>query len=149
VICRAVIGRVDDPAIERAGIDWVDVGWQQTLRRALRLVSQGGRRVDVLLPPGGRLSHGDVLAAGPPVVAVRLATIAVLCIHAGDPVTLGRIAFDLGNRHVPVQITPDGLLTPDDGPARGVAASHGLACETIESRFYPEPVTLDDPPPRF
>lgn len=124
-------------------VDWVDVNWEQTLRRSLRLTSRGGQKVDVLLPPGGRLAHADVLADGPPAVAVCLEEIDVLAIQVTDPILRGRLAFHLGNLHVAAQIMPTSILTPDDGPARAAADLFGLSFAVETTRFYPEPVTLD------
>jgi urease accessory protein UreE len=58
-------------------------------------------------------------------------------------VTAGRLAFHLGNLHLPAQVTHDAILTPDDGPARAAAEQFGLPWAATVQRFYPEPVTLD------
>lgn len=144
MICRGPVGCVAEDA---AGVDWVDMDWTHTLRRALRLTSRGGRRVDVLLPPGGRLKHGDVLVGEDVPVAVWLMTIDLLEIRCIDPIIRARVAFDLGNQHLPAQMTPRSILTPDDGPARAIAAARHAEIEVIHHRFYPEPVVLE--PGRF
>jgi urease accessory protein len=140
VICRGSLGRVEDDAL---GVDWVDIDWTHTLRRAMRLVSRAGRRVDVLLPPGGRLAHGDLLVVGETPVAVWLAEIDLLKIVCPDPVVRARVAFDLGNLHLPAQMTPVSILTPDDGPARQIAHARHAEIEPVRQRFYPEPVVLE------
>ncbi|MDB5326187.1 MAG: UreE urease accessory protein C-terminal domain [Phycisphaerales bacterium] len=119
------------------------MNWEQTLRRSLRLTSRGGVKVDVLLPPGRRLAHADVLAEGLPAIGVCVEEIDVLAIQVVDPVLRGRLAFHLGNLHVAAQITPQSILTPDDGPARAAADLFGLSFAVESARFYPEPVTLD------
>lgn len=141
MICRAVVGRIDDAT--DAGVDWVEIDWKQSLRRALRLTSGNGRSVDVLLPPGGRLRQGDVLFAGPPVIAVRIEAIDVLRVEVSDVATLGRLAFDLGNRHLPAQFYGSAVIVIDDGPTRQLAAAYGLPFAVERLRFYPEPVLLD------
>ncbi|MGN6504783.1 MAG: hypothetical protein ACTHM6_04385 [Tepidisphaeraceae bacterium] len=149
MICRGVIGRREagfesgEGSHGGSACDCVDLNWQQTLRRALRLVSRGGRRVDVLLPPGGRLRHGDVLCEAPVPIAVCVEEIAVLSIQFVDAKQAGRLAFDLGNRHLPAQVTGDAILTPDDGPARALAQEHGLCWKIVPARFYPEPILLE------
>lgn len=140
MICRDVLGYVHD---EEAELDWVKVSWEQSLRRALRLVSRGGERVDVLLPPGQRLKQGDVLAYSPDTIAVQMETIAVIAIQTPNALMAARLAFHLGNLHLPAQVTADAIFTPDDGPARSAAEQFGLTWTPATARFYPEPVTLN------
>ncbi|MGC4033886.1 MAG: hypothetical protein QM754_19570 [Tepidisphaeraceae bacterium] len=136
-----MVGQIESDAEE--GVDWVEIDWKQSLRRALRLTSVGGSRVDVLLPPGGRLRQGDVLFAGPPKIAVRIEIVDCLRIQVSDSATLGRLAFDLGNRHLPAQFFGNEMVVIDDGPTRQLAASFGLPFAAERLRFYPEPVLLD------
>src|SRR5690242_9348246 len=116
MICRVVLGTVSD---DTPAVDWVEIDWPQTLRRALRLVSNAGKRVDVLLPPGGRLRHGDVLfTSSTGQIAVFLRTCDVLALRPADKKSGLRLALWLGNLHLSAEVSENVVYTPDDGPAQ-------------------------------
>ena len=77
-------------------------------RRRILLRTEGGAEVLLDLPQAVRLRHGDglVLDDGG-VVRVCASPKPLLEIHAHDEGELVRIAWHLGNRHLPVQLLGD------------------------------------------
>jgi urease accessory protein len=84
-------------------------------RSRFRATLLSGEEIGVDLPPGTLLRHGDrLLLADGRIVAIEAAPERLLEVHAHDAIELARIAYHIGNRHVPVQIG-DGFvrLLPD------------------------------------
>lgn len=124
--------------------DEVELGWLDLTRRALRTVSRSGRPIGILLPLGVALRHGDVIFeddASCIVVVHRPSE--VWRIRAASSNALATIALELGNMHVPVEVTVEGdLYTPPDGPTEGVLRRAGVSYELCERRFVPLRATV-------
>ena len=103
------------------------------------LRTETGRELLLDLPRTARLRDGDglVLDSGN-IVRVRAKPEPLLEIHAPDPGTLVRIAWHLGNRHLPVQLLPERIrIRPDHVIAEMVQALGGRI-DSIEAAFDPE-----------
>lgn len=124
-------------------IDRVLLDYDERSRRRALMRSEGG--LDILLDQERprHLRHGNafVLADGREVVieAKRESLIAISC---ADTATLVRIAWHLGNRHLPTQISPAGqggeLRIRADYVIEGMARGLGGDCRAIEAPFDPE-----------
>jgi urease accessory protein len=87
------------------------LGFADRNRRRGRLATDGGEPVLLDLPQPGALADGDGLAfEGGGWVAVRAAPEDVLDVEAADPRHLARLAWHLGNRHLPLEVLGDGRL---------------------------------------
>jgi len=139
MICREILGTVSEDA---ANVDWIEIDWPQTLRRALRLVSNAGKRVDILLPPGGRLRHGDVLFDSPNGrIAVYLRTCDVLALRPSGAEIGYRLMLRLGNQHLLAEVDGNVVYTPDDGPAQMLAEQLNVPFSRVRRRFFPDVVS--------
>ena len=142
MLCDRVLGNVASlPPDRRAEktIDTLDVTWRDCARRAVRGTTRGGVAVGVLLPLGQSLRHGDVLFED----EARLVVASVIPIEVWvgsfeDPRSMAAAALELGNLHVPVEVT-DGLalIALPDGPTRGVFDRRAAKWETQRRRFAP------------
>ncbi len=90
----------------------VTLGFADRYRRRVRLrLDEGGADILLDLPRAVRLSDGDGLGLSDGGwVLVRAACEDVIDIRAANAVEAMRLAWHLGNRHLPVQILPDGGL---------------------------------------
>jgi urease accessory protein len=113
-------------------------------RSRLRATLDDGREVGLFLPRGTVLRGGDVLAdehgAVIRVVAAQEALYEVTAAEgAVDPgFDLLRAAYHLGNRHVPVQLSPRRLRLERDAVLREMLLRLGLCVDAIVSAFEPE-----------
>ncbi|MBV7296512.1 urease accessory protein UreE [Enterovibrio paralichthyis] len=75
------------------------------IKSRLRITLDDGREAGLFLPRGNTLRSGDVLKAeSGEEVRVIAADEKVSTAHAEDGVLLARLAYHLGNRHVPLQV---------------------------------------------
>ena len=109
--------------------DTVDIPWHECAARALRKTTRAGREVRILLPLGRSARDGDILAAGTTTPGEGKPT-AMLRVHVPacevwvtgpvDTDLLTTVALELGNLHVPVEVSQGRLIVISDGPTREV-----------------------------
>jgi urease accessory protein len=108
-------------------------------RRRLMLHTEAGRALLLDLPRTVRLQHGDglVLESGD-IVCVRAKPEPLLEIHAHEPGALVRIAWHLGNRHLPVQFLPNRIRIRPDHVITEMVQALGGHIDSVEAAFDPE-----------
>lgn len=119
----------------------VTLAFDDRHRRRIRLSDDSGEAFLLDLPEAEHMHEGDGLALDSGgVLQVRAAIESVLDITCTDLVHTARIAWHIGNRHIPVQVLDDGALR--------IRADHvlaemlrGLGCDVSERKaaFSPEP----------
>lgn len=127
-------GTWDNPASDRVLIDW-----DRRHRRRILLRTEGGADVLLDLPQAVRLRHGDGLALdGGGVVRVEARPERLLDIHAHSPAELVRIAWHLGNRHLPVQLMGSHIRIRADYVIADMVRGLGGHVAELDAPFDPE-----------
>lgn len=122
-----------------AEADRVLVDHDRRFRRRIVLSTEAGRDVLVDLPQAVRMRDGDGLVLdGGGVVRVCAKPEKLLEIHAHDDGEMVRIAWHLGNRHLPVQLFSDRVRIRDDHVIREMVEGLGGHIKEIEAPFDPE-----------
>ena len=129
----------------RRGAYKVDVKGQLVLPFAARrngqeaaVQLQSGEAVVLKLPPGEVLRGGDLVTASDGRVIEVIAAPEKLLHVAGA--ALPRIAYILGNGHVPVQFGDGFMRLPDADQLEQALRQHGLEVSRVEEAFEPEVV---------
>ena len=121
----------------------VQLDWDVRQKSRFAATDSGGRELGVFLPRGTLVRGGDVLVAEDgSLVRVLAAPQTVLritpCAQHGSPFDLTRAAYHLGNRHVPIELTPGYLqIEPDHVLADMLRAMH-LTVVELQAPFEPE-----------
>jgi urease accessory protein len=120
-------------------IDSVVLSFDHRFRRRILLRSEGGRDILLDLPQAVRLRQDDglVLADGG-IVRVRARDEALLEISAASPGLLQRIAWHLGNRHLPVQFCGACLRIRADHVIADMVQGLGGNVLAVAAPFDPE-----------
>lgn len=122
-------------------VDFVDVPWDEC-GRTLKKRSRGGEEVRVLLPPGQRLRHGDVLFEDASRrVVVNVPPCEVIVARPAGQREAAVLALELGNLHWPAQVTEAEVLFVEDGPPMEVLRQLNVAWSRELRRFEPAPVS--------
>ena len=121
-----------------AEIDRVLIDFDRRHRRRILLRTEQGREVLLDLPQAVRLRDGDGLAVPDGVVRVCARPEPLLEIHAHDDTALVRIAWHLGNRHLPVQLLGSHIRIRADHVIKEMVEGLGGHVEAIEAPFDPE-----------
>jgi urease accessory protein len=125
-----------DPKLE---IDHVLIDYDSRFRRRIVLTTISGAEVLIDLAEAVRLRDGDgLVTAFGGVICVRAQSEPLLEIrthHEGD---LVRIAWHLGNRHLPVQLLGDRIRIRADHVIKAMVEGLGGHADPIEAAFDPE-----------
>jgi urease accessory protein len=108
-------------------------------RRRLVLKTEEGEAVLLDLPVAAHLRGGDrLLLDDGAVLAVEALDEPLLHITAKDNASLIRIAWHLGNRHLPTQLLDDALRIREDHVLEAMVRLLGGAVEHVAAPFDPE-----------
>lgn len=119
--------------------DTVTLDHEGRSRRRIALKSDAG--VDFLLDldKAAGLEDGDALKLEDGLlVQVRAALQRLLEVRAEIPLRLLKIAYHVGNRHTPAEITPEAVYIEDDPVLAEMARGQGCIVTPIMRAFRPE-----------
>jgi urease accessory protein len=118
--------------------DVVVLDWEARRKSRQRITTGRGREIAIALPTGTILEDGDVLFAGDSFyVAVEAKEEDLMVISPKNINESARIAFELGNRHLPVSIRENTILTLYSHDTESVMESLGAAYERRKGIFEP------------
>ena len=110
---------------------------RQKSRLHTRLVS--GEEVGLMLPRGEILRGGDLVTASDGrVIEIISQEEKILHIEASSPQALAKVAYHLGNRHVPVQVGETFLRITEDHVLEEMVRKLGAKVSHVEAPFEPE-----------
>jgi urease accessory protein len=132
-------------AFEKAGArhglidDEVLLDFDQRHRRRIAMTGLRGIEFLLDLPRAERLRNGDaLLLEDGRRVRVKAAPEPLARITAPEPGALVRIAWHLGNRHLPVMLATDHLFIRRDHVIEDMVRGLGATVELVEAPFDPE-----------
>jgi urease accessory protein len=122
-----------------AAIDTVTLAYLDRHRRRIRLVADSGEIFLLDLARAYHLAEGDGLELnGGAYLRVRSAPEPVLEIEAADRAALLRIAWHLGNRHLPLQVAGERLRIRADHVIADMVTGLGARLTRLDAPFDPE-----------
>lgn len=132
VIRRADLGT-------RIAIDTVTLDREARYRRRIAMKSDRGHEFLLDLAEATYLEGGDALAlSNGDLVKVLAAPEDLLEIHAHDPLALARIAWHIGNRHTPAEITEHAIYIKPDHVLAEMVEGLGAHVHEVRRPFEPE-----------
>jgi urease accessory protein len=124
---------------KNAALDTVTLPYLDRHRRRIRLTADSGEAYLLDLPRPHHLVEGDGLELeGGGHLRVRAAPEPVFEIEAGHQADLLRIAWHLGNRHLPLQVAGGRLRIRADHVIAEMVAGLGGRITRLEAPFDPE-----------
>jgi urease accessory protein len=138
-----IIDRVAKPTTQdaRPVIDRVALTWEQRQRSRQKLRTLQGREIALALPTGTQLQAGDLLAVLEGWITVELAPEDVLLIRPRSLQETAFVAYQIGNRHLPLEIAEQGLKTLYEPVLETYLGRQGMAVERTQLPFTPVSAT--------
>lgn len=126
-------------AWDGVAVDTVVLCYDDRYRRRMTMTGTGGLDFVLDLPKAGVLADGDALVLSDGrLVAVKAAAEPLLEITCADPVHLAKVAWHLGNRHLPTQIDGARILIREDHVIEDMVLGLGADVKHVEAPFTPE-----------
>jgi urease accessory protein len=120
-------------------VESVELSFDQREKSRLRAMLASGEEIGIQLKIGTILSHGDKLALNDGrIVEVIAANESLHEVRATNITQLARIAYHVGNRHVPLQVNDDHLLMLPDHVLRSMVEGLGGSVREVKRGFQPE-----------
>ena len=119
-------------------IDRVLIDWDRRHRRRILLRTESGADLLLDLPQAIRLRQGDGLLVDGGIVQVEARPEPLLELHAHSPDALVRIAWHLGNRHLPVQLMDGRVRIRADHVIADMVRGLGGHVTELSAPFDPE-----------
>jgi urease accessory protein len=129
----------------RSARDSVTVDFDDRHRRRKRYAGEKGTSFVLDLPEAVVLRDGDgLLLEGGGVILVRAAPESLIEIRAQDAMHLMRLAWHVGNRHLPAEIGADCILIREDHVILRMLEGLGATVRLVNAPFNPEGGAYDE-----
>jgi len=134
------IAVVRKPAVKPDRVaDRVTLDHEGRRRRRVALKGEGGLDLLLDLDKATALNDGDALKLEDGrLVEVKAAAQPLLEVRAENPLRLMRIAWHIGNRHTPAEITADAIYIEDDHVLAEMVRGQGCTATLVQRPFQPE-----------
>lgn len=132
VVRRADLGR-------RITIDTITLDREARWRRRIAMKTDRGHEFLLDLAEATYMAHGDALElSNGALVKVQAAPEDLMEIHAHDAPSLARIAWHIGNRHTPAEITDHAIYIKPDHVLAEMVEGLGAHVHRVTRPFEPE-----------
>lgn len=136
MVITNIIGNLDERESTTKQIDWLELEWEELNKRILRKQTEGKREIALSLESSGTLKFGDILFEDDQmIVAIRTELEKAYVIKPTNMREMGRMAFEIGNRHTPCIIEDDEILVRYDHTLEKLMDEVGVTYEQTERRF--------------
>jgi urease accessory protein len=113
------------PGREDKNHDYVHFSWYEVGKRHMKKISERGEAVGISLEHG--LRDGDILYEDEQtIISAKAEPVDLLVAVAKTPALLARVCYELGNRHLPVIIGEEGVVTPWEEPLAAHLTAQGF-----------------------
>ena len=137
MLITKVAGHLDDYESSNKEIDWLELEWEDLNKRILRKETENGTEVAVNFESNNTLRYGAVLFEDEnTLIAVRTKLEKVYVIKPKTMQEMGKMAFEIGNRHTMCIIIEDEeILVRYDQTLEKLIEEVGVSYEQAERRF--------------
>lgn len=119
--------------------DHIVLDYDARHRRRFRYIAKGGTDFVLDLARATVLRHGDGLRLSDGrVVRVEAVPEALMMVRGAGPLDLLKLAWHIGNRHLPAQIHEDHILLRRDGVILDMLLGLGARVDVLDAPFTPE-----------
>jgi urease accessory protein len=129
---------------QAAPVDRITLSYDERHRRRIRFVAEEGTEFLLDLPRTTVLRGGDGLRLEDGgIILVAAAAEALLAVTAADAEQLARLAWHIGNRHLPAQMGGGRILIREDSVIEQMLIGLGANVQHVTESFTPEAGAYD------
>ena len=115
MVVERVLGNINDYDCNNRSVDKVYLEWYEFEKKLLKKTAQSGEEIGIRL--SSHLHDGDILYEDDEkVILVELLPTELMVVKVKSVQEMGRLCFELGNRHLPISIREYCVMVPYDEP---------------------------------
>lgn len=136
MIFTKTIGNISNLKSPHKNVDWLEIDWEDLNKKILRKQTMSGKDISISLQEGGHLHYGDILYEDDDtLIAIRTKLEKVYVITPKTMQEMGKMAFELGNRHTQCIIDNNEILVRYDHTLEKLMDEVGVSYEESDRRF--------------
>lgn len=143
MVVKEILGRLPAYPTRARKVEKVYLEWFELEKKRLRKTLESGEEIGICLDASDAHSHshahlheGDVLYADEErVIAAAVAPCELTVVEVTGMTEMGRLCFELGNRHLSLKIEENRVTIPYDAPTFHYLDKMGFCPEKVEGSF--------------
>jgi len=147
MVVKKILGNIEGYPVEGRTVEEVQLEWFELEKKRMRKTLASGEEIGICLeldadPPECsmhsplHLHEGDILYSdNTRVIIVAIVPCELTVIEVMTMKEMGRLCFELGNRHLSLAIEENKVTVPYDEPTFRYLDKMGFSLEKIEGRF--------------
>ena len=132
MITEKIIGKLGktDKSVEYVSVDWFERD-----KKLLRKTTDKGEEIGIKTDEP--LNENDIIYEDEDrIIAVTIAPSDLISVNVGTMEEMGRLCFELGNRHLSLQIHENEVKVPFDAPTFEYLKKLGFCVEEVTESFH-------------
>lgn len=131
MIAEKILGKLHDTSKQ---VETVTIDWFERDKKLLRKTTSSGE--DIGIKVDSPLNEGDILYEDDTkIIAVEIAPCDLVSVNVGSMQEMGRLCFELGNRHLSLSISENNVKCPYDQPTLEYLKRLGFKAEKTHEKF--------------
>lgn len=131
MIAEKILGKLHDTSKQ---VETVTIDWFERDKKLLRKTTASGE--DIGIRVDSPLNEGDILYEDDrKIIAVEIAPCDLVSVNVGSMQEMGRLCFELGNRHLSLSISENNVKCPYDEPTFEYLKRLGFDAEKTHEKF--------------
>ncbi|MCI7351418.1 MAG: urease accessory protein UreE [Ruminococcus sp.] len=131
MIAEKIIGKLHETSKQ---VETVTIDWFERDKKLLRKTTSSGE--DIGIKVDSPLNEGDILYEDDTrIIAVEIAPCDLISVNVGSMQEMGRLCFELGNRHLSLSISENNVKCPYDEPTFEYLKRLGFKAEKTHEKF--------------
>lgn len=131
MIAEKILGKLHDTSKQ---VETVTIDWFERDKKLLRKTTSSGE--DIGIRVDSPLNEGDILYEDDrKIIAVEIAPCDLISVNVGSMQEMGRLCFELGNRHLSLSISENNVKCPYDEPTFEYLKRLGFKAEKTHEKF--------------
>ncbi|WP_160680613.1 urease accessory protein UreE [Clostridium sp. C8-1-8] len=136
MLVENILGNLEEFQVQGKEMDFVDVEWYEVNKKILKKVSSSGRTVGIRLDGSKKLNHKDVLFSDEQfILIVNIPECEAISIKPANMEEMGRICYEIGNKHITLFLHHEEILVPYDEPLMKLLEKNHFKIEKVEARL--------------
>lgn len=127
MIVENIVGNIKNFNINGRQIDYVGIEWYEVNKKIMKKKSEAGEEIGIRLKEGMTLKDGDILwVDNGRIIAVDICECDAICLIPRDMEEMGKVCYEIGNRHIPMFLNGVEVVIPFDQPIYDLLEKSGL-----------------------